>query len=298
MDTKKVGMIGLGIMGKPMAKNIIKAGYELTIVSSNKNTIQELLELGANIVSSPKEVGLNSDVIVTMLPNSPQVKEVLFNENGLLEGTQKGKIIIDMSSISPLASKEVYDECKQRGVEFLDAPVSGGEAKAIDGTLSIMVGGNEDVLNEVKDLLSCMGASVVWCGEIGAGNITKLVNQVIVALNLAAITEGMMLAVKAGVDPTTVFNAIKGGAAGSTMMTMKTPQIIDRNFKPGFKMDLHTKDLVNAVEAGHGYGSPLILTSMVLEMYQNLRASGLGQEDHSALAKYYEKLTGMEIASK
>ena len=241
---------------------------------------------------SSKAVADGCRIIITMLPNSPHVKTVVLGEGGILEGAQEGTILIDMSSIAPLASQEIQRECAKKGVKMLDAPVSGGEPKAVDGTLSIMVGGDQEVFDQVYDILMVMGSSAVLCGEIGAGNTTKLANQVIVALNIAAVSEAFMLSTKAGVDPVKVFDAIKGGLAGSTVMNAKVPMITEGNFQPGFKIDLHIKDLNNALETGHEVGAPLPLTASVMEMLQVLRMDGCGQEDHSAIAKYYEKIAG------
>lgn len=286
----KIAFIGLGIMGLPMAKNLIKAGYSLTVYDIDKTRIAELEALGAKSAPSAGEAARNNPIIITMLPNSPHVRTAVCGVGGVLDGAAEGSVLIDMSSIAPLASKEVYEACRAKKVRMLDAPVSGGEPKAIDGTLSIMVGGEKEVFESVKDLLLKMGGSAVYCGAIGAGNTTKLANQIIVALNIAAVSEAFMLAEKAGVDPALVFDAIKGGLAGSTVLNAKAPMILENNFKPGFKIDLHIKDLNNALITGHEVGSPLPLTASVMEMLQVLKASGCGQEDHSALYKYYEKL--------
>ena len=291
----KIGFIGLGIMGKPMARNLMKAGHELVVFDVFKANVDLLVADGATAAASSREVAENCDTIITMVPNGPQVLEVVLGENGVLEGAKPGTTIIDMSSIAPQVSQQVCAACKEKGVRMIDAPVSGGEPKAIDGTLSIMVGGDEKVFEAYKDLLLVMGASAVWCGEIGAGNTTKLANQIIVALNIAALAEAMLLASRAGVDPEKVFQAIKGGLAGSTVMNAKAPMILSRNFKPGFKIDLHIKDLGNALSAGHAVGSPLPLTAQVREMMQTLHHDGCGQDDHSALAKYYEKICGAKI---
>ncbi|MCL2865443.1 MAG: 2-hydroxy-3-oxopropionate reductase [Lachnospiraceae bacterium] len=291
----KIGFIGLGIMGKPMALNLITAGHELTVFDIIEENMNTLKEAGAVVATSPKEVAAQNPLILTMLPNSPHVKAVVLGENGILEGAAPKTTIVDMSSIAPLASQEIAKTCAEKGVKFLDAPVSGGEPKAIDGTLSFMVGGDENTFHEVKDILSAMGASVVLCGDIGAGNTTKLANQVIVALNIAAVSEAFMLSTKAGVDPAKVFDAIQGGLAGSTVMNAKIPMITAGNFAPGFKIDLHIKDLANALDTGHEVGSPLPLTASVMEILQNLKADGNGQCDHSAIALYYEKLTGSNI---
>lgn len=293
----KLGFIGLGIMGKPMVKNLLKAGYEVTVYDIIKENIKAVTDAGAMEASSAKEVAQECRIIITMLPNSPHVKQAVMGENGVLEGAEEGTILIDMSSIAPLASQEIAKACEEKGVRMIDAPVSGGEPKAVDGTLSIMAGGSEEVFKEVYDILLVMGGSAVHCGEIGAGNTTKLANQVIVALNIAAVSEAFMLSTRAGVDPEKVFRAIRGGLAGSTVMDAKVPMITAGDFKPGFKIDLHIKDLNNALETGHGVGAPLPLTAQVMEILQNLRMDGCGQEDHSAIAKYYEKLTGSQIRS-
>lgn len=290
-----IGFIGLGIMGKPMSKNLIKAGYSLVVNDINKAAVEEVVACGAKAAETAAEVAAQSDILFTMLPNSPQVKTVVCGENGVLEGARPGLIIVDTSSIAPLASQEIAKACAEKGVKMIDAPVSGGEPKAIDGTLAFMVGGDKDVFESVKDLLLIMGSSAVLCGDVGAGNTTKLANQVIVALNIAAVSEAFMLAKKAGVDPHLVFDAIKGGLAGSTVMNAKAPMIMDQNFKPGFKIDLHIKDLNNALETAHGVGAPLPLTASVMEILQNLHFDGCGQDDHSGIAKYYQKLTGTTI---
>lgn len=288
-------MIGLGIMGKPMALNLQKKGYDLTVFDINKDAVNDLVTAGAKPAATVAEISSLCDVIITMLPNSPHVKSVVLEKGGVLEHAKKGAVLVDMSSIAPLVTKEIYSKCAEKSIEMLDAPVSGGEGKAKEGTLSIMVGGKQELFDRMLPVLNAMGTSVVLCGDIGAGNTTKLVNQIIVALNLAAVSEGFMFAVKSGVDPRSVFDAIKGGAAGSAMMNMKGPAMMEGNFKPGFKVDLHIKDLNNAIETGHGIGSPLPLTASVMEMFNTVRADGCGQEDHSALAKYYEKLTGQTI---
>ena len=291
----KIGFIGLGIMGKPMAKNLIRAGHELVVFDFNKAAVEELVGCGAQAADSSKAVAVACRVVITMVPNSPHVKAAVMGEGGVLEGAKAGDILIDMSSIAPLASQEVYKACKEKGVRMIDAPVSGGQPKAIDGSLSIMVGGDEDTFKEVYDILMVMGSSAVYCGASGAGNTTKLANQVIVAVNIAALSEGLMLAAKAGVDPEKVFNAIKGGLAGSTAMNAKAPMMIAHTFEPGFRIDLHIKDLNNALETGHSVGAPLPLTAYVQEILENLHFAGEGSSDHSAIAKYYEKMAGSEI---
>jgi len=292
----KIGFIGLGIMGKPMSKNLIKAGYSLVVRDRNAENVAELVNLGATSAASPKAVAEQCEVIITMLPNSPHVKEVLLGEDGVIQGAKSGTIVIDMSSIAPLASREIYAELAKKNISLLDAPVSGGEPKAIDGTLSVMVGGDKALFDKYYDLMKAMAGSVVHTGEIGAGNVTKLANQVIVALNIAAMAEALTLATKAGVNPELVYQAIRGGLAGSTVLDAKTPMVLERNFKPGFRIDLHIKDLANALDTSHGVGAQLPLTAAVMEMMQALRADGLGNADHSALARYYETLAKVEIS--
>ncbi len=293
----KIGFIGLGIMGRPMVKNLLKAGYEVVAYDIVEKNLQDVVSAGAIAGKNNKDVAEQTDVVITMVPNSPQVKTAVLGDNGVLEGAKEGTILIDMSSIAPLASKEVYEACKAKGVKMIDAPVSGGEPGAVKGTLSIMVGGDKEVYEEVKDsILLKMGGSAVYCGEIGAGNTTKLANQIIVAVNIAALAEALTLSKKAGVDPEAVFKAIRGGLASSRVMDDKAPMMLSGDFKPGFRIDLHIKDLNNALETGHEVGSALPLTAQLMEMMQTLHADGFGQEDHSSLARVYEKLTGTSIA--
>lgn len=291
----KVGFIGLGIMGKPMAKNLLRAGFELVVNNRSKASVEELVALGATGAKSPKEVAQLTDVIITMLPNSPQVKEVVLGENGVIDGIKKGAVVIDMSSIAPLASQEFSAELAKKDVELLDAPVSGGEPKAIEGTLSVMVGGNKEVFDKFYDVMMAMASSVVYTGKVGAGNTTKLANQVIVALNIAAMSEALVLATKAGVEPALVFEAIRGGLAGSTVLEAKAPLVLDRKFDPGFKINLHIKDLQNALDTAHEIGAPLHLTAGVMEIMQAMKSEGEDHLDHCGLIKYYERLAKVEV---
>ena len=295
---KKIGFIGLGIMGKPMSKNLLKAGYELVVLDRNQSAVDEIVALGAKSAATPKEVAQQVEAIITMLPNSPHVKEVVLGENGVIEGAKEGLVVIDMSSIAPLVSREIYEALKEKGVKIIDAPVSGGEPKAIDGTMSVMVGGDKEVFDACYDVMDAMAGSVVYTGEIGAGNITKLANQTIVALNIAAMSEAYILATKAGVDPELVYQAIRGGLAGSTVLDAKSNMVMDRNFKPGFRIDLHIKDLGNVLDTAHGVGAPLPLTAAVMEMMQAIKLDGCGTEDHSSLVKYYEKLANAQVVRK
>jgi 2-hydroxy-3-oxopropionate reductase len=291
----KIGFIGLGIMGKPMAKNLLKAGHTLVVYDIVEPNMSELVEAGATAGESPKDVASQCELIITMLPNSPHVKTAVLGKNGVIEGAKPGSVLVDMSSIAPLVSREVAAELAAKGIEMLDAPVSGGEPKAIDGTLAIMVGGKDLVFEKVKDVLLKMGASAVLCGEIGAGNVTKLANQIIVALNIAAMSEAFVLAAKAGVDPERVFDAIKGGLAGSTVLNAKAPMVLVGNYKPGFRIELHIKDLQNALDTAHETGVPIPLTSQVMEMMQALKVDGKQGEDHGGLIQFYEKLAGIKV---
>ena len=288
----KIGWIGLGIMGKPMAKNLLKAGYELWVNNRSQGPMEELAACGAH-AATRKELAENAEVIITMLPNGSQVREVILGD--VIKDMRPGQIFIDCSSISPVVSKEIAAALAEKGVEMLDAPVSGGEPKAIDGTLSFMVGGKQAIFDRCKDILGAMGASVTRCGEVGAGNTTKLANQIIVACNIQAVAEAFTLAQKAGVDPEVVYKAIRGGLAGSTVLDAKGPMMIAGNDKPGFKIDLHIKDLNNALDCAHTVGAPVPMTAAVQEILQWLHNNDCGENDHSAIAKYYEHLTGIHI---
>lgn len=291
----RIGFIGLGIMGKPMAKNLIKAGYELKVYDIMTAAVDEVVAAGAKRGENNADVAKDSEIVITMLPNSPHVKAAVLGENGVLDGAKPGTILVDMSSINPIASQEICAEVEKKGCFMLDAPVSGGEPKAIDGTLAIMVGGRQELFDQVKDILAVMGASVTLCGSIGAGNTTKLANQIIVAANIAAVGEALVLGKKAGVEPEAIYKAIRGGLAGSTVMDAKAPMMMDGNFKPGFRINLHIKDLTNALDTGHDVGAPLPLTAAVMEMMQWLKASGYEGEDHSSLVRYYEYLSKADV---
>ena len=300
MNGMKVGFVGLGIMGRPMCKNLLKAGYEVAAYDPfAAEALDDVVSCGAVRGASNADVASKSEVVITMVPNSPHVRAAVLGEKGVLEGAKPGLTIIDMSSIAPLESKVIAEECAKQGVIMIDAPVSGGEPKAIDGTLSIMVGGSKETFEKYRDLLLVMGASAVHCGEVnGAGNTVKLANQIVVACNIAACAEAYSLATMAGVDPQKVFDAIRGGLAGSTAMDAKVPMMMAGNFKPGFRIDLHIKDLNNALDTGHGIGAPMLLTAQVQEMMQWLHNNGCGNDDHSAILKYYERISGTEVRRK
>ena len=291
----KIGFIGLGIMGKPMARNVLAGGYrELYVWNRSPGPARELAEAGA-FSATREQIGRECDVVLTMLPNSPQVREVVLGPEGVAQYMHAGQTLIDMSSINPVATREIAGELDRIGVGMLDAPVSGGEPKAVDGTLSFMVGGKQELFDRFRPLLLTMGSSVVRCGETGAGNTTKLANQIIVACNIQALAEALTLAQKAGVDPAVVVDAIRGGLAGSTVMNAKAPMMIAGDDRPGFKVDLHIKDLSNALECAHKVGAPLPMTAEVMEVLQYLHHNGGGNSDHSAIARYYEALAGIRI---
>lgn len=294
----KVGFVGLGIMGKPMAKNVLKAGYEVTVYDFNEATLEEMKQSNAKVAASNKEVAEKSDVIITMLPNSPNVESALFDENGLAEGLSAGKTVIDMSSISPVASKEFYAKLKNMDVNFLDAPVSGGEPGAIEGTIAVMVGGEKPVFDKYYDLLMTMSGSATYVGDAGSGNITKLANQMIVATNIAAMSEAYVFAKKAGADPKLVFEAIRGGLAGSKVMEQKSPKIFDDNYDPGFRIELHMKDLQNVLDTAHTDNVSVPIAANAMEILQACKADGLAGNDHSAIAKYFEKINNTTILDK
>jgi 2-hydroxy-3-oxopropionate reductase len=295
---KKIGFIGLGIMGKPMAKNLLKAEFSIVAYDLNKDAVEDLVKAGALAARSSKEAAGRADVIITMLPDSPDVKEVILGKDGVMEGVKPGSIVIDMSSINPLVSQEIEKELRKKGVEMLDAPVSGGETGAIQGTLAIMVGGEEKVFKDCLDIFNAVGKNIVRVGGIGAGGFVKLVNQIIVAMNIAAVGEAFTLGAKAGLDPQVIHQAIRGGLAGSQVLEAKAPMIFGRNFKPGFKIKLHHKDLQNALSTAKDLGVPLPLSSFVQQIFLSLMTEGRGEEDHSALATFFEKMAKVEIKSK
>ena len=298
MDGKEIGFTGLGIMGKPMVRNLMKAGYSLTVYDMVATSMEEMVTDGAKPASSSKEVAQKAPVVITMLPDSADSEAAILGPNGVLEGASRGSMVIDMSSITPGSSQRIAAACEADGVSFLDAPVSGGEPKAIDGTLAIMVGGKKEVFDRHVDLLGVMGDSIVLCGDYGAGNTTKLANQIIVAANIEALAEGLVLAKKAGLDPNVVFEAIKGGLGGSTVMNAKAPMMIAGDFKPGFRIRLHQKDLHNALLTGKELGVPLPVTSLVQQMLGSLLNDGKGDADHSAIANFLEDMANTTISGQ
>jgi 2-hydroxy-3-oxopropionate reductase len=290
-----IGFVGLGIMGSPMCRNLLKSGHRLVVYDIVPALVERVVGYGASPAGSARAVAEKSEIVITMLPDGPEVEQAVLGLSGVLEGTRPGSTIVDMSSISPLVAQKVGAACKAKGVRFLDAPVSGGEPKAIDGTLAIMVGGDEIVFNEIAPVLQTMGSSVTLTGPVGAGNVTKLANQIIVACNIAAMGEALVLATRAGLDPNVVFHAIKGGLAGSTVLNAKAPMVIGRNFNPGFRIRLHQKDLRNALLAAESMKVGLPLTSTVQNMLMALMNQGKGNLDHSAIVMFIEEMAGIEV---
>jgi len=292
---RTLGFIGLGIMGKPMAKNLINAGYKLVVRDVNPEPVEELVAMGAEAAGSPSEVAARTDWIITMLPDGPDVEEVVLGKDGIIENASSGTVLIDMSSISPTVTGKVVSALAEKGARALDAPVSGGEPGAISGQLAIMVGGPEDLFEEAKPVFDVLGKSAVLVGDSGAGQTTKLVNQILVGIHIEAMGEAFLLATKAGVDPMKVYEAIKGGLAGSNVLNAKVPLVLERNFKPGFKIRLHRKDLKNALEAARTLGLSLPVTEMVQEMITGLVESGKGDDDHGGIVQALEEKNGVTI---
>lgn len=294
MPKPKIGFIGIGIMGLPMAQNLIKADYPLIAYDLNKQALETLVAEGAQKGESCAQVASNCDIIIIMLPNSPDVQQVVLAKGGIIEGVRQGQILIDMSSIAPLVSQSVAKELAKKGVDMLDAPVSGGQEKAHSGTLAIMVGGKEEIFNQCTPILDILGKPVL-VGAIGAGGTTKLVNQAIVAVNIAVVAEALLLGKKAGVDPEKILDAIKGGLAGSQCLTDKAPRMFQANYDPGFRIRLHVKDLANVLSTSQALHNAMPLTAQVMEMMQTLMAEGHTDVDHAGLALFYEKMNGISL---
>ncbi len=290
-----VGFVGLGIMGRPMLNNLLKAGHTVVAYGRNPKKLDACVADGAQRAASNREVGERAPIVFTMLPDGPEVEEVVLGPNGILEGCKAGSLIVDMSSISPLVTQKVAAACAAKSVAFIDAPVSGGEPKAIEGTLAIMVGGSRAAFQRAEPLLQCMGSSITLTGPVGAGNTTKLANQIMVACNIAAMGEALALTTRCGLDPEVVFNAVKGGLAGSAVLNAKAPMLIARNFKPGFTIRLHQKDLRNALQTAEANKVCLPLTAQVQQMLLSLMGEGKGELDHSAIATFAEQLSHVEI---
>lgn len=294
MPKPTIGFIGIGIMGLPMAENLLKAGYPLVAYDLNREALASLVAHGAKQGSFCAQVARDSDVIITMLPNSPDVQKAVLDAGGILEGVRQGQIFIDMSSIAPLVSQSLAKVLAEKGVDMLDAPVSGGQEKAQLGTLAIMVGGQEEIFNHCRPILEVMGKPVL-VGSIGAGGTTKLVNQAIVAVNIAIVAEALLLGKKAGVDPERIFEAIRGGLAGSQCLSDKAPRMFSAQYDPGFRIRLHVKDLTNVLQTSQVLHQAMPLTAQVMEMMQALMAEGYTELDHAGLALFYEKMNKISL---
>ncbi|CAA9453507.1 MAG: 2-hydroxy-3-oxopropionate reductase [uncultured Rubrobacteraceae bacterium] len=291
----KVGFIGLGIMGKPMARNLIKAGHELVVYNRSREKADELAQEGAAAAASPKEVAAACETVITMLPDSPEVREVVAGEDGVLEGIEEGSLLVDMSTISPVVTEELAAKAGEKGVRMLDAPVSGGEPGAVEGTLSIMVGASEEDFERLRPIFDVLGDTVVRVGEVGAGQVVKACNQIVVALVIEAVSEALVLGSKAGVDPAKIIEVLSGGLAGTKVMEAKKNSFLEHDFDPGFRVELHHKDLGIALAAGREYGVALPVTAIVDQMLEALKARGSGDRDHSAILTLIEDLAQHKI---
>ena len=293
---ERCGFIGLGIMGRPMAKNLLKAGCEVWAYDIDNNACTELQQAGA-VIKNPAEIGKNCKIVFTILPSGAIVKQILLNE-GLTDAMSPNSIVVDMSSVTPADSVDCAKELASRQIHFMDAPVSGGEPKAIDGTLAFMVGGETDTFTRVKSFFDIMGQSAKLIGGHGSGSVAKLTNQVIVNLTIAAVGEAFVLAQKAGVDVAAVYEAIRGGLAGSTVLDAKLPMMMDRNFEPGGKISINLKDIKNVMTTAHAIDVPMPFTSQLLEVMQSIKVQGGLDDDHSGLVKYFERLADVEVKRK
>ncbi len=295
MATERVGFIGLGIMGKPMARNLMKAGYSLIVYNRSRGPVDELVSAGAKAGASPRAVAEDGDIVITMVPDSPDVQQVVLGRDGVLEGLRRGSVLVDMSTISPIVARELAAAVEGKGAHMLDAPVSGGEKGAIEGTLSIMVGGPREVFVRVQPLFQAMGKNIIHIGAHGAGQVTKACNQIVVALTIQAVSEALVLAAKAGVDPAKVREALLGGFAQSRILDLHGQRMLDRNFAPGFRVRLHQKDLNIALATGRTLGVPLPGTAVVQEAFTALVGLGRKDLDHSSLVTLEEDLARVEV---
>jgi 2-hydroxy-3-oxopropionate reductase len=293
-----IGFIGLGIMGKPMARNLLKAGYSLVIHNRSRAAVDELSKEGARAVANAREVAAQSEVVVTMLPDSPDVELVYTGEHGVFEGLKRGALLIDMSSISPVVARKLARDAERRGADMIDAPVSGGEAGAIGASLSIMIGGKGVAVERAMPIFQALGKNIVHVGDAGAGQVTKAANQMVVGTTIAIVGEALVLSAKAGVDPAKVRQALLGGFAQSKVLEAHGQKMLERNFKPGFRIRLHEKDMKIALATGAEYGVPLMVTSQVGQIMTAMRSMSHGDLDHSALVKFVEALARTELEKK
>ena len=290
MAKERVGFVGLGVMGKPMARNLIGAGHDLVLYSRRRASVDEVAQDGGTAAGSPREVAEQADTVILMLPDSPQVREVLDGDDGLLSGAREGSLIVDMSTISPVVTREIAGECGARGIGWVDAPVSGGDVGAREATLSIMAGGSDEDFDRAKPLFEALGKTIVHVGPVGAGQVVKACNKVVVALTIEAVSEALVLGSKAGVDPATIIEVLSGGLAANKVMEVRGRNFLEHDFTPGFRIDLHHKDLGIALQTAREYGVALPNTAAVDQMLQALRSNGRGDRDHSALLTHIEDL--------
>ena len=295
---RKVGFIGLGIMGKPMVRNLLKAGIEVTAYDINPAAVEEMIAAGAKSAATPRETAKGQDVVITMVPNGKIVESLLTGDNGILAGVDAGTIIADMSSVTPAQSKHFAKLASEKNCPFLDSPVSGGEPGAVEGRLAFMIGGDEKVVEQIKDVFDAMGKSAIVIGPNGAGSVTKLANQVMVNLNIAAVSEAFVLAKKAGADPKKVFEATRGGLAASQILTDKAPKMFNRDFKPGGTLAINLKDINNVMDTAKEFDVPLIMTSVLQQIMFSLKADGHLMDDHSGIVQFYEKISGVEVKTE
>ncbi len=293
----KAGFIGLGIMGRPMAKNLLKAGVSLMVTDLNREAVEDVKAAGAQ-EGTYAEIGASCEIIITMVPSGAIVKSILFGENGVAASLKEGSLVCDMSSVTPVESRECYDRLKEQGAAFLDAPVSGGEPGAIAGTLAIMAGGDQEDFDRMMPLFDILGSSAILIGPSGSGSTAKLANQIIVNNTIAVVSEAMVFASKAGADPEKVYQAIRGGLAGSAVLDAKAPMMIARNFKPGGPIRINHKDIKNAVETAHAIDVPIPYTAQLYEILQSLKIHGHMEDDHSGIVQYFEKLADIEVGGK
>ena len=290
----KAGFIGLGIMGRPMAKNLLKAGVELLVTDLNQEAVADVVAAGAK-AASYAQIGEECGTVFIIVPNGDITKSILFDEGGVASTIKEGSIVCDMSSVTPVESKECYERLKSKGVGFVDAPVSGGEPGAVAGTLAIMAGGEEKDFEALKPYFDIMGSSALHIGEAGSGSVTKLANQIIVNNTIAGVSEAFVMAVKAGADPVKVYEAIRGGLAGSAGLDAKIPMIVERNFKPGGPIRINHKDIKNVVNTAHAIDVPIPYTAQLYEILQTLKIHGHMEDDHCGIVQYFEKLADVEV---
>ena len=294
MSEPKIGFIGLGIMGKPMAGHLIDAGYELVVHNRNRDAVDELVGKGAAEAYSGKEVAEQSDIVITMLPDSPDVESVALGEGGIIEGAHEGLIFVDMSTIAPSVTTQVGEVLAEKGVQSLDAPVSGGDIGAQNATLSIMVGGDEDTFNAVKPLFDIMGQSAILCGPLGAGQTVKACNQILVAVTIAGVSEALTMGTKAGVDPIKIVQVLSGGLARCGVLENRGERMVNGDFDPGFRIRLHYKDLNIIQKTSNDFGVPLPVTSEVFELFKTAMVKGRGELDHSGLLTIIEDMSNIQ----